>query len=218
MSNCHSPSEPDGWAECAALPPACPPTHTHTHFKVEVEEVVVKEGVMAQLLWFLHPFICPADTQEEWIIYRNHFLSGSSYWCDSWPPKSIILSFVTLEKSRITAEYSHTLPMSSLCYPCYNKNNMANKSWATGDNETVSHLIANVTHFLSVIDSVVICITSTGLLFMCTGLRWHISWVCLMNPLSIWELQAGCEEGCFWKIVSCSLTDLEIQEGFGIWL
>lgn len=29
MSNCHSPSEADGWAECAALPPTnTPPTHT----------------------------------------------------------------------------------------------------------------------------------------------------------------------------------------------
>lgn len=84
ISRCHSPSEPDGWAECAAVPPTQP--HTHLGWN---------DGgrggrVMAQLLWFFCLSIRPTDTQEEWIIY-NHFLSGSSDWSDSWPPNSLNL-------------------------------------------------------------------------------------------------------------------------------
>lgn len=74
-------------------------THTHTHFEVGWWRWCYRrESWLSCFGSSIRPSVRPADTQEEWIIYRNHFLSGSSDWCDSWPPNSIILSFVTLEK------------------------------------------------------------------------------------------------------------------------
>lgn len=93
MSDCHSPSEPDGWAECAA--------HTHTLTWGGVgggggggggggsgEGRGGDHGSVASV-----PPFRPSVRQtprKEWIIY-NHFSSGSSDWCDSWPPNSLNL-------------------------------------------------------------------------------------------------------------------------------
>lgn len=87
ISNRHCPSEPDGWAECAALPTSPTLEHTHT---LMLGGVGVGGGggggVVAQSLWFFLSSISPAG-QRGCIIY-NHFSSGSSDRCDSWPPNS----------------------------------------------------------------------------------------------------------------------------------
>lgn len=67
-----------------------------------------------------------------------------------------------LGKVESTAERPHARLSSSPCYPCYNEDNMASKSWTTHNNEMACHStrlrLANVTCFLAVNDFVAICI------------------------------------------------------------
>lgn len=89
-----------------------PHPHTHTH-TVTWGGGGGDGGVMAQSLWFFHS-VHPSSTQDEWIIY-NHFLSGSSDWCDSWPPNSLNLiichSWEKLNHSRTFTHPPLVLPV-----------------------------------------------------------------------------------------------------------
>lgn len=92
-----------------------PSTHTHIHtHTLTWGGGGGGGGVMAQSLWFFRWSIRPADTQEEWIIY-NHFLSGPSDWCDSWPPNSLNLvichCWEKLNHSRTLVHPPLVLPM-----------------------------------------------------------------------------------------------------------
>lgn len=132
-------------------------------------------------------------------------------------PKSCHLSLLR----KVESQPNIHLPSSSLCSPCYNDDNMANKSWTTRDNEITFHStclwIAKTTHFLTVNDFAEICICILiGLQFMCTSLRWCITGVCPMTSSRFSESFREDMKRAVWKIVSCILTDLEMQWSLGL--
>lgn len=106
MSDCHSPSEPDGWAECAAH------MHTLTWGGGGVGGGGGSEGIMAQIA--SAPPFRPSvreTPRKEWIIY-NHFSSGSSDWCDSWPPNSLNLVICHSRGKKVETQRSARAPPS----------------------------------------------------------------------------------------------------------
>lgn len=101
-------------------------------------------------------------------------------------PKSCHLSLLR----KVESQQNIHLPSSSLCSPCYNEDNMANKSWATHDNDISSHStchrVAKTTHFLTVNDFAANCVCILIILqFMCTSSRWFITRVCPTNSFRI---------------------------------
>lgn len=77
MSDCHFPSEPDGWAE------APPPTPHHL-------DMSDRAGGSHGSGTLLHPY----SRRQRGIYYLKHFLCSLYDWCDSWPQNSL-LTFVT---------------------------------------------------------------------------------------------------------------------------
>lgn len=217
MSDCHSPSEPDGWAECAA--------HTHTLTWGGVgggggggggggsgEGRGGDHGSVASV-----PPFRPSVRQtprKEWIIY-NHFSSGSSDWCDSWPPNSPNL---VICHSRGKKKWNHSrvlarpLPLRPPPrYPALQRGQYGEPILddARQRNDFPFNRrpdFAKTARLLAVNDSVAICIVRADSQFVCRGLRWCIAAIFTQHEsfLCVGELQAAHKQDCVWKIVSCS--------------
>lgn len=158
-----------------------PPVHPHTHTRTHI------------LAWggWRRPrgshgsvSLVPPPRKNEsfkpfrvWLCHRR----------DSWPPNSLNL-VVCRSWKRVEAEYSHKLPSSSLCYPCYNTDNMANKSWTAQTSLQRASDLPTQHIFLTVNASMhhIYCLTVYG-----TSLRCSIISSSRESVLPLNELQPG---------------------------